>query len=85
METDIVLVRHPATGKCVLGKTQSFKSVGFGVQAVQASIRCFVGRASDSGLQMKRVVELCKVFSCVPLRRRRRWRPQADSCAFLTG
>ncbi|KAA1469989.1 hypothetical protein DENSPDRAFT_797113 [Dentipellis sp. KUC8613] len=68
-ETDVVLLRHPSGSKCILGKTQGFKSMPFGPQPVQASIRCFLGATVDPGLQINTSWTLCKVFSLSTLHR----------------
>ncbi|TFY66727.1 hypothetical protein EVG20_g4365 [Dentipellis fragilis] len=68
-ETDVVLLRHPSGNKCILGKAQGFKSMPFGPQPVQASIRCFLGGTVDPGLQINTSWVLCKVFSLSTLHR----------------
>jgi senataxin len=56
-ETDVVLLRHPNAKKCVMAKTQSYRSTP---QGSQASIRCFI--KPDPGLQIGAKWQLSKLF-----------------------
>lgn len=59
METDVVLLRHLDGKKCILGKTQSYRSAHFGTTA---TIRCLVGTQGDPGLQTNTSWRLSKVM-----------------------
>lgn len=59
-ETDVVLLRHPQTNKCILAKTKSFTS---NYQTTQASLRCYVRSGfEDPGLHISTSWKISKVF-----------------------
>lgn len=64
-ETDVALLRHPQTNKCILAKVKSFMS---NYQNIQATIRCYlkVG-VEDPGLHIGTSWKISKVFRCVLL------------------
>ncbi|OSX59822.1 hypothetical protein POSPLADRAFT_1048291 [Postia placenta MAD-698-R-SB12] len=63
-DADVVVLRHPSSRKCILGKTQSYRATPFGIQAL---IRC-VAR-NDPGLQANSIWRLSKVVSLTTLHR----------------
>ncbi|KZT19477.1 hypothetical protein NEOLEDRAFT_1151950 [Neolentinus lepideus HHB14362 ss-1] len=66
-DTDIVVIRQPETKKCILGKTQSYKAMPYGIQA---TIRCYLPTpVTDPGLQINSDWRLSKVFSLRTLHR----------------
>ncbi|KAI9443210.1 SEN1 N terminal-domain-containing protein [Lactarius indigo] len=80
-ETDVILLRHPGGENSVMGKVSNFKSNVFtqqpgnqraamGLQhAVQVSIRCYLGKRRDPGLQIGSTWRIGKVFSLSTLHR----------------
>lgn len=80
-ETDVILLRHPGGEHSMMGKVSNFKSNVFtqqpgnqraamGLQhAVQVSIRCYLGKRKDPGLQIGSTWRIGKVFSLSTLHR----------------
>ncbi|KAH9042137.1 SEN1 N terminal-domain-containing protein [Lactarius pseudohatsudake] len=80
-ETDVILLRHPGGEHSMMGKVSNFKSNVFtqqpgnqgaamGLQhAVQVSIRCYLGKKKDPGLQIGSTWRIGKVFSLSTLHR----------------
>ncbi|KAI0320191.1 AAA domain-containing protein [Amylostereum chailletii] len=69
-ETDVVILRQSINNKSILAKVQSYKLVPFGPQrGVQASLRCYLDKRPDPGLQPNSVWKISKVFSLSTLHR----------------
>jgi len=63
-DTDLIVLRHLGTKKCILAKAMSFKSIPHGPQqGTQAGLRCFA--KNDPGLQMNTTWILSKVLKSV--------------------
>ena len=59
-ETDVILLRHPNVKKCVMAKTQNYRSTP---QGSLASLRCYFKPGSiDPGLQISTKWQLSKLF-----------------------
>ncbi|KAF8630856.1 hypothetical protein AX17_005215 [Amanita inopinata Kibby_2008] len=66
-ETDVVLLRHPVNKKCIMAKTQSYRTLFHGIQI---NLRCFLKNGvGDPGLQIHSVWQLSKVFSLSTIHR----------------
>jgi len=62
-ETDVALLRHPHTNKCILAKVKSFMS---NYQNIQATVRCYLNTGvEDPGLHIGTSWRISKVFRCV--------------------
>ncbi|GLB38538.1 putative SEN1 N terminal [Lyophyllum shimeji] len=67
-DTDLVLLRHAGTQKCIMAKTMSFKTTPHGPQqGTQASLRCYA--KNDPGLQMNSVWQLKKIMNLTTVQR----------------
>ncbi|KAL6302769.1 SEN1 N terminal-domain-containing protein [Sparassis latifolia] len=64
-DADIVLLRHPGTRRCILGKVQSYRATSLGIQA---TVRCCT-RNKDPGLQINTIWLLSKALSLATLHR----------------
>ncbi|KAF8635838.1 hypothetical protein AX15_000034 [Amanita polypyramis BW_CC] len=67
-ETDVVLLRHPTTQKCIMAKTQSYRS-GTQILGPHATLRCIAKVDGDPGLQISSTWLLSKVFSLSTIHR----------------
>ncbi|KAF8645168.1 hypothetical protein AX16_007996 [Volvariella volvacea WC 439] len=66
-ETDVVLLRHPASQKSVMAKAMHFQS---NPRSISAGLRCYFKQgAVDPGLSVQSSWKLCKVFSLSTLHR----------------
>ncbi|KAG5652968.1 hypothetical protein H0H81_002866 [Sphagnurus paluster] len=67
-DTDLILLRHPGTQKCIMAKTTSYKSIPHGPQqGTQASLRCY--SKNDPGLHINTVWKLRKIMNLTTVQR----------------
>ncbi|KAF8073606.1 SEN1 N terminal-domain-containing protein [Lyophyllum atratum] len=67
-DTDLVLLRHPGSQKCIMAKTTRYKSIPHGPQqGTQASLRCYA--KNDPGLEMNSVWQLRKILNLTTVQR----------------
>ncbi|KAF5382581.1 hypothetical protein D9615_002787 [Tricholomella constricta] len=67
-DTDLILLRHSKSSKCIMAKTTSYKSTPHGPQqGTQASFRC--NAKNDPGLQINTTWQLTKIMNLTTVQR----------------
>ncbi|KAK2465188.1 hypothetical protein APHAL10511_002542 [Amanita phalloides] len=67
-ETDIVLLRNTSNQKCIMAKTQGYKSRN-NFHGAQGTLRCVITTDGDPGLQIGTIWSLSKIFSLSTIHR----------------